>query len=383
MKKNGFTLAEALIALGIVGVVAALILPMANKFKPDQNKITYLKTYDSLVETVKAAASNKKIYPVMNSNEIREEYKNVVYSDYPLYNTIGVNNVFSGVNLAQGEKKFCEVLAYSFGADKNSINCSVNNLTGTNYSFKTKAGADFIVKTTVKAPSANKGDFKSEVLLDIDGLKNGKNVLYSEDNTSPDQFKFVIYADGRVAPNDEKGRSYLTTRSNWKKTDDNMDNLTYEGANSSYENFDILVYVEPEIEAPPEEPEEEVVEEEPVEYVKLNLKQSYIANNSSYGDINAYMAARDVYAEPIVNEPKNQQDANKYCAEKGLRLPSYFDLSALGNYVQDFEGYKSGNYWATPGTDGKPRVCNLPKGNCGTNSSSNKFPFVCVRHEAK
>ena len=62
-----------MIALGIVGVVAALILPMANKFKPDQNKITYLKTYDSLVETVKAAASNKKIYPVMNSNEIREE----------------------------------------------------------------------------------------------------------------------------------------------------------------------------------------------------------------------------------------------------------------------------------------------------------------------
>ena len=31
MKKNGFTLAEALIALGIVGIVAALALPMFNK----------------------------------------------------------------------------------------------------------------------------------------------------------------------------------------------------------------------------------------------------------------------------------------------------------------------------------------------------------------
>ena len=217
MRKKAFTLAEALIALGIVGVVAALMLPMMNKFKADQYKVLYIKTYDSLVDVVNLAASNRKIYPTMNTNEPREEYKNVVYSDYPLYNTIGIKNVFQGVDLTEGEQKFCEVLAYSFGVDKNNIKCHVNDLLGTNYSFKSKSGADFIVKTTIKAPNADKGDFKAEVIYDVDGLMKGKNSLYSNDNKNPDQFKFVVYADGRVAPDDEKGRFYLTTRSNWKK----------------------------------------------------------------------------------------------------------------------------------------------------------------------
>ena len=52
MRKKGFTLAEALIALGIVGIVAALALPMFNKTKPDSVKVAYLKTYDSIVTTL-------------------------------------------------------------------------------------------------------------------------------------------------------------------------------------------------------------------------------------------------------------------------------------------------------------------------------------------
>ena len=44
MRKRAFTLAEALIALGVVGVVAALVLPLANKARPDEMKISYLKT---------------------------------------------------------------------------------------------------------------------------------------------------------------------------------------------------------------------------------------------------------------------------------------------------------------------------------------------------
>lgn len=43
MKKKAFTLAEALIALGVVGIVAALMLPLANKTKPDAMKVKYLK----------------------------------------------------------------------------------------------------------------------------------------------------------------------------------------------------------------------------------------------------------------------------------------------------------------------------------------------------
>ena len=42
-KASGFTLAEVLIALGIVGIIGALVVPMTNKFRPDVMKIKYLK----------------------------------------------------------------------------------------------------------------------------------------------------------------------------------------------------------------------------------------------------------------------------------------------------------------------------------------------------
>ena len=52
MQKFGYTLAETLIALGIVGVLAALMLPMINKIKPDTTNISYLKVYDVINEAI-------------------------------------------------------------------------------------------------------------------------------------------------------------------------------------------------------------------------------------------------------------------------------------------------------------------------------------------
>ena len=130
-----------------------------------------------------------------------------------------------------------------------------------------------------------------------------------------------------------------------------MINLSVKDADSVYENFDIFAYVEPEIEYIPETPGNK--EQPEVKFVKLNLLSSAIANDTSYGDINAYSSNKTVWAESVVNDPMNQQDAGKYCAAKGLRLPSYFDLSALAKYAEDFEGYTSGNYWANPGTEKK------------------------------
>ena len=45
MKKLAYTLAEVLITMTIIGIIAAVTFPMANKFMPDRNKVLYLKTY--------------------------------------------------------------------------------------------------------------------------------------------------------------------------------------------------------------------------------------------------------------------------------------------------------------------------------------------------
>ena len=112
MKKQGYTLAEILICLGIIGILAAILLPLANKYKPDGIKATYVKTYYTLVETIREIASNQAIYPLTDSNFTYS------YNKAPLFNleevTIGKDENGNPKKYGGDEAKLCEVLSEFF-----------------------------------------------------------------------------------------------------------------------------------------------------------------------------------------------------------------------------------------------------------------------------
>ena len=59
--KNGFTLAEVLITLGIIGVVAAMAMPMiVKKYQEQVYKTAYKKVYAELSEAVREAIFNQE-----------------------------------------------------------------------------------------------------------------------------------------------------------------------------------------------------------------------------------------------------------------------------------------------------------------------------------
>lgn len=57
MKNKGFTLAEVLITLGIIGVVAALTAPTLTNLVPDKNKVSVLKMY-SVIDSINTELLN-------------------------------------------------------------------------------------------------------------------------------------------------------------------------------------------------------------------------------------------------------------------------------------------------------------------------------------
>ena len=83
--KFGFTLAEVLITLGIIGIVAALTIPgLITKCKEMQYRVTYKKVYSSLNQAMKYAQeddgidltlSAERINGVMRTNNIGEIFK--------------------------------------------------------------------------------------------------------------------------------------------------------------------------------------------------------------------------------------------------------------------------------------------------------------------
>lgn len=220
MKKKGYTLAEALVSMAIVGVLAALLLPLTNKFRPDSNKITYLKTYDSLVQILQEAASNTELYPLM-----RNVFNGTIsYTNAPFYNTAQVNigdNYVSG----RGNSKLCTILAYSFGQENNAVCNGIRQYTDANFanniSFTTNQGVQFSIFSNISNVLGGFA-FDTRIAIDVNG-EDTPNCMYAAGSCDrPDRFLFYVSANGHLEPADQMGQAYLRTRANSRIMDYDM-----------------------------------------------------------------------------------------------------------------------------------------------------------------
>ena len=227
MKKRGFTLAEVLVTLGIIGIIAALIVPAANMLRPDKDKAAYLQVYDTLNQTVKDLASNSRLYPVCKDPNLEN---NVNCSDYPLFNTNKPLDEKYNNAIYQGDRKLCSLLGLSLGvAEDDLTECSntAYNFNAEDYtngfanaSFTTQNGMRWrIVPAVASSSHDNSATYQTDVYVDINPSNNGGEdvddtscIYNSESCTNPDIFKFMISADGSVIPADAMGKKYIETR---------------------------------------------------------------------------------------------------------------------------------------------------------------------------
>lgn len=220
MKKNGFTLAETLVAMTIIGVIAAITLPLINNFKPNENKMLFLKVYDSMVETTQMLVDNQNIYPIYDVANDRN------YLGSPLANTEQIT--FNNKSYGGDHKKYCELLAMAF-TDESEVNCSdgdrikVTDIWSTTPSFiSTLNGVTFFVNTEYLLDEENNTvTYQTDVFFDVNGINKGVDCIYNVKTCPfPDRFKLIVSADGNVSPADPKGRIYLNNRANYKLNKD-------------------------------------------------------------------------------------------------------------------------------------------------------------------
>ena len=187
MRKQGFTLAELIITLGIIGVAAALIAPALGNLMPDKNKLTVLNTAKTINEVTEKLLDNSHIYYKTGTCIGLGCQGAPLDEDYASYS---------------GKSKFANLLVASLNAD-GDVTRSDSSI-----SFRAADGAFWTVEPTDVGGAT--------IVIDVDGAK-GKNCLYnSESCKKPDQFKFVVDQFGGTHAGDALTMAYTQNPTNTK-----------------------------------------------------------------------------------------------------------------------------------------------------------------------
>lgn len=168
MKQSGFTLAELVITLSIIGMAAVLFAPKLVNIVPDKYKVKVLQYVALMENTTTAIMSDDTLF--------KQEYK------------------------------------YNAEQDETSPTCygleCVNNFETV---FKEKLG----IKNDLTGPENTKwtislssnGDY--EITIDMDGSKTGCVYSSSCKPKDVDTFKFILNKHGSVVPNDALTAAYI------------------------------------------------------------------------------------------------------------------------------------------------------------------------------
>lgn len=214
MKIKAFTLTELLIALAVVGILIAILLPVISNLIPDQNALMAKRAYYGVQQITSDLINDGACYPdKTQAMEYTSEDGTVVdesrtgfddgygYSDCMLW---GGNKNEDTINSEDANSKFLILFMNKLDLAKNSGTENWDDVKNqTSYSFTTKD------KMTWTAENMSLGhsntDPKIEFVVDVNG-NDGPNCKSATDTDGTDcdkkkdfdRFTVTIHADGKL-----------------------------------------------------------------------------------------------------------------------------------------------------------------------------------------
>ncbi len=227
--KKAFTLAELMVCLLLISVLATILLPAIIQNKPNKSKVLFRKTYYIIERVVSELINDEDIYPN------NEEEGLMGFANYGEVTYAG--NDYSGVT------KFCNLFFEKLNTTSASPRCvssaetpSATPTSAENEgSFMTNDGVIWYLPATKRFASENYeaipesddgtghiipgtpgGAVEQEVHVDVNGITK-PNCFYDVDTCSdPDRFTVYVRYDGKVRVEGEKEREYLMSNSTLK-----------------------------------------------------------------------------------------------------------------------------------------------------------------------
>lgn len=200
--KKGFTLAEIMIAMATLGVIAAIVVPTLSKFMPDSNKIMARKAYYTLEQVINDLINDEAEYP---STEVDAQSTPRGFN----FTTKGATTIPASTS------KFC----YLFTQQMNTIG-NVSCSSSGNNSFTSSDGINWMMQNTTTFTIAI-DNYDAKIGFDVNGSKDPNcfesaytSTLFPSTGActagkKPDRYEFGIRYDGRIQA--LTGTSFLTS----------------------------------------------------------------------------------------------------------------------------------------------------------------------------
>lgn len=166
MKRNGYTIAEAIVTMGIVGIVAALVIPT---FVSSYRKQTYASSLSKAVANLENALTTTIMHD-------------------------GVNDLFATKAWMGKSEDFAKNLNLSYEKTTGADNIEIQLKSGVVYTIKLqKSDDDAKTEVEVSKSGTNLMSKAGSVTLDVNGNAKPNTI-------GRDQFEYIIGADGHLYP---------------------------------------------------------------------------------------------------------------------------------------------------------------------------------------
>lgn len=213
MKKLGFTLSEIILAMGIVGIVAALAAPAIGDLMPDKRKANVVKAYKTASDITSALINDPGFYYGQRIDGV-----NCV--------ALGCNSVpfaegFTDEEQYRGSQKFPRLFLSQLElmpTDDDSDPITKDEATGF-WKAQAADGIYWYVGETVEfmetpvADDETKNYYTATADFWIDseevGVNEAQHTAFSLDNQRPTKFEFRVNENGQVVGKDELTKAFI------------------------------------------------------------------------------------------------------------------------------------------------------------------------------
>lgn len=191
MKIKAFTLSEVMITIGVLGVLAAMLIPTLTKHTPSQRKMLFKKAYSSLEKAVGELANDEANYPSSEMGTIGSVSVQKAFN----------NTSTSGTIVPSSNDKFCYLLSDLMNT-VGTINCPTSG----SMTFKTTDGIIWNLYYGGTHFPLSLTDYSTRVVVDVNGdaqpncgdTAGGHITTACTGNDISDQYEIGIRFDGKI-----------------------------------------------------------------------------------------------------------------------------------------------------------------------------------------